>query len=192
VTNAGGRRRRPTLLALLLAFVTPSLAAQPGDPLPEMRELYYAAVERASAIDPAMERAESLRAEAAPGSELEAVLAAYAGAVTTLRAKHGHWPPSRLRHMRNGLATLDSVVAAHPALAEPRYLRLMSCYYLPAILGRTGSVREDFDALAVLLPGERGRIPAELHAAIVRFVVEHGDIPEGRRRELQSLLASSP
>lgn len=185
-------RRRTTLLALLLVLVSTPIAAQAGDPLPETRGLYYAAVERASAIDPAMERVEALRAAALPGGEMEAVLAAYAGAVTTLRAKHGSWPPSRLRHMRNGLATLDSVVAEHPALAEPRYLRLMSCFYLPAILGRKKSVREDFGALAALLPGERGRIPADLHAAIVRFVVEHGDIPDRRRRELQSLLASSP
>jgi hypothetical protein len=175
-----------------VALATPPLAAQGGGPLPEVRALYYAAVERAAAIQPAMDRVEALRAEAAPASDLAAVLAAYEGAVVTLRAKHGSWPPSRLRHMRNGLATLDSVVATHPALAEPRYLRLMSCYYLPAILGRKGSVREDFDALATLLPGERGRIPAELHAAIVRFVVEHGELPDERRRALEDLLAAAP
>lgn len=45
------------------------------------------------------------------------------------------------------------------------------------------TVRDDFRALARLLPRVRGEYPPELHAAITRFVLENGGLsPEERRR----------
>ena len=64
----------------------------------------------------------------------------------------------------------------------------MSCYYLPGFLGRTASVRSDFAALAQLLPAVRAQYPAELYAAIARFVVERGKLPAEQRRVLQDTL----
>src|SRR5690606_1683873 len=102
------------------------------------RALYLAGVEEESAVEEGLREAERLRARPAGtvAAEEGALVEAYRGALVTLRAKHGVWPPARLRHMDEGLAVLDSVVAEHPDLAEVRSLRLMSCYYLPAILGR--------------------------------------------------------
>jgi hypothetical protein len=99
------------------------------------------------------------RSRPAAGSTLAATLTAYEGALATLRAKHALWPPRKLQHLRAGLAVLDATIEAHPEHAEARYLRLMSCYYLPSILGRGGSVQEDFAALARLLPGAPGPVP---------------------------------
>lgn len=118
---------------------------------------------------------------------MRATLNAYEGALEILRAKHAFLPPSKLRHLRRGLETLDRVMTAHPKDVEARYLRLMSCFYLRGILGRKGSVREDFAALARLLPGERERYPAELYGAIARFVLEEGAPTPPQR---QALLAS--
>lgn len=168
----------------------------PGDPEPfaRLRRLYYAAVEEESAIEEAVAEIEWIGSELrpVPGSPTEALLHAYAGAVVTLRAKHGFWPPSRLRHLREGLATLDAAVQAHPEIAEIRYLRLMSCYYLPGILGRGSSVREDFAALAHLLPKVRNDYPPELYGAIVSFVLENGSISEDERTRLEAALQGSP
>ncbi|HEX2081166.1 MAG TPA: hypothetical protein VHG08_25915, partial [Longimicrobium sp.] len=121
-------------------------------------------------------------------AHVRTTLMAYAGAFTTLRAKHGTWPPDRLRHMRGGLAVLDSVITAHPDHPEARYLRLMSCYYLPRVLGRGWSVREDFAALARLLPSVRGDYPPDLYLSIARFVMEHGRPSPAQRAALQASL----
>jgi hypothetical protein len=110
----------------------------------------------------------------------------------TLRAKHGTWPPSRLRHLREGLSILDGAVAARPDEAEVRYLRLLSCYYLPGILGRGRSVREDFAALARLLPEARHDFPPELYAAMVRFVLENGGPSPPQRAALLAALEAPP
>jgi hypothetical protein len=180
-------------LPLLLAAVLSSLPtpAHGQDPLQRVRQLYWSAVHDERAIARGVQALREARAGAAvrAGSGVDAALAAYDGALTTLRAKHGSWPPARLRHLREGLAVMDAVVAAHPDHPEARYLRLMSCYYLPGFLGRGASVRDDFAALARLLPGARGEYPPELYAAITRFVLRHGNPTAGQRRALEAALA---
>jgi hypothetical protein len=124
----------------------------------------------------------------AQDANVRATLTAYEGAFTLLRAKHGVWPPDRLRHTRQGLEVLDSLIAANPNHAEARYLRLMSCYYLPRILGRGWSVRDDFAALARLLPSIRAQYPADLYQAIVQFVLQNGTPSREQRAALEASL----
>ena len=184
--------KRPLLAAAVLLLSMPFEGAAQDDGLGRVRAAYYAAVAEEAAIARGLAEIESLRASGAhrPGGDRDALLAAYRGALVTLRAKHGSWPPARLRDIRGGLAVLDSVVAAHPHHAEVRYLRLMSCYYLPGILGRGGSVREDFAALARLLPAARDRYPPELYAAVVTFVLENGRPGEAERARLEAALGA--
>ncbi|MBV9109849.1 MAG: hypothetical protein JO306_10620, partial [Gemmatimonadetes bacterium] len=149
-----------------------------------------ASVRDAQAIPKGMDEIRRIRARGtvAAGSPLDVTLTAYEGALVTLKAKHAFWPGQKLRYLREGLAILDRTIAAHPEHAEARYLRLMSCYYLPGILGRSGSVRDDFAALARLLPGVRAQYPRPLYEAIVRFVVEKGDVDPQARRALEASL----
>jgi len=156
-----------------------------------LRDLYLRSVREAAAIREGLGEIERLRASARvrEGTEVDATLDAYRGALITLRAKHAAWPPDKLRHLNRGLAVLDATVRAHPDHAEARYLRLMSCYYLPGILGRGRSVRDDFAALARLLPGVRDQYPRELYGAIARFVVDRGRLPADDVRALQATLA---
>lgn len=181
--------RRALLLAALLMTTSASAAAQaptPGE-VQGVRELYGQALESERAIPRGLAEVERLR-RGTRNPHTDATLAAYRGAFTVLRAKHGVWPPDRLRHTRNGLAVLDSVVAANPAHAEARYLRLMSCYYLPRLFGRGWSVRDDFAALARLLPSVRGDYPPDLYQAIVRFVMQNGQPSPEQRASLQASL----
>jgi len=161
------------------------------DSLVRVRQLYLEAVREESAIPRGLQAVEELRAvgETPVGSAGDAVLSAYRGAFITLRAKHGFWPPARLRHLREGLAMLDGAVAAHPDHPEIRYLRLLSCYFLPGILGRAESVREDFVALAKLLPMAADVYPPELYRTMVRFVLENGGLEPRQRGPLEATLA---
>ena len=176
-----------------MAAIAPStaFAEAGGDPLEPLRRLYLEAVEEKSAIAEGLAEIDSLRAAglAPEGGRMSGVLAAYEGALITLRAKHGFWPHDRLRHLRGGLSILDEAVHDHPGVAEIRYLRLMSCYYLPGILGRGESVQQDFDALAELLPEAREEYPPRLFDAIVSFVLENGSPTDRQRLALEAVMA---
>lgn len=183
------------VLVLAVAALPPRLpAAESGavvaaDPaLQRIREMYLAAVEDAEALAAAEREVERQLGATRAGSPRAAVLTAYSGALRTLRAKHGRWPTARLRDLQQGLEVLDGVVGANPSLVEPRYLRLMSCYYLPSLLGRGGSVREDFTALGRLLPGARDELPREVYEVIASFVLEHGALPAEPRARLERTL----
>lgn len=183
--------RRASLAAALMTVFAASAQAQAPQPgMENVRQLYLQAVTSERAIPRGLAEVQRLR-PGARDAHAEATLAAYSGAFTVLRARHGVWPPDRVRHIRGGLAVLDSVVAANPRHAEARYLRLMSCYYLPRILGRGWSVRDDFAALARLLPSVRGDYPPELYQAIVRFVMEHGQPSPEQRAALQASLGAA-
>jgi hypothetical protein len=157
------------------------------DLLGSVRKLYIAAVDGEEALDRGLAEVRIARVRAGEDARLHTTLRAYEGALITLRAKHGTWPPRRLQHLQEGLSILDEVVKIDPSNAEARYLRLMSCYYLPAILGRRGTVREDFAALATLLPAVRGDYPPSTFNAIATFVLKEG---EPNQREAAALRAS--
>lgn len=186
------------LLAMAVLLALPACAmADPSAPtepdLTALRELYLRAVQDERAIDRGLAEIERVReaADVREGSALDGTLAGYRGALVTLRAKHAFWPPQKLRHLERGLEILDGAVRAHPDHAEVRYLRLMSCYYLPGILGRQRSVREDFAALARLLPGVRGSYPPQLYGAIARFVIENGRLPDAQLQALEATLPAA-
>lgn len=182
--------RRVVLAAALLAPAHAEAQAPSPADVQGVRRLYGEALSSERAIPRGLAEVERLRAGTRDPDAL-ATLTAYRGAFTVLRAKHGVWPPDRLRHTRNGLAVLDGVIAAHPRHAEARYLRLMSCYYLPGIFGRGWSVRDDFVALARLLPSVRGDYPPDLYQAIVRFVMAHGHPSPEQRAALQAALGTA-
>lgn len=153
--------------------------------LRELREAWFAAVEEKAWIDVGLARLADLeaRADVSP-----ALTGAYRGAFDLLRSKHTLAPLRRLRHARAGLATLDAAVAAAPDQAEVRYVRLMSCYYLPFFFGRGDSVAEDFRSLGTLLPGVQGAYPTAWWEAAVRFVLQHGDLDAGQAEALERSL----
>ena len=148
--------------------------------------LYLVAVEEDSLVDVGARAVDSLRT--APGSVTPARLDGYDGAFTVLRAKHAFWPHHKLAHVRAGLGTLDTAVAAAPDDPVIRYLRLMSGFYLPGLFGRGDEVAADFAALARLLPHAGEDFPGPMLGTVTRFVLENGDIPPPRARALEALL----
>jgi hypothetical protein len=175
---------------LLLSVLTllPVTGSAQSD-IEQLRNVYLDAVQREAAIAPGLALIAGFRTAGEARQIIpETVLTAYEGAFITLRAKHGFWPVSRLRHLRDGLALMDAAVLEDPDQPEIRYLRLMSCFYLPGILGRGWSVGEDFAALARLLPDRRADYPPALYETIVRFVIEHGKLAEHDEDRLRAAL----
>lgn len=151
--------------------------------------LWVLAVEEETAVDLGLEAIARLRADLAPAAAPEdRLLRAYEGAFTVLRAKHGSWPPTRLRHLREGFALMDAAVAESPDAAPLRYIRLMSGFHLPGIFGRGDEVDADMRALIRLLPSSSETFPAGALPAVVGFTLEHGDPDPAEREALEALL----
>lgn len=178
--------------ALVAALALPALLPQMSsatapvapETLSELRALYIEAGDRREAIDDAQALIDRLQPEA----KAEPVVEAFEGAFEVVRAKYSFWPFSKLKHVRRGLPVLDRLVEDHPDDVEIRFLRLISCYYLPGIMGRKATVRADLSSLCDLLPAARGEFPQPWFTRMVSFVLGSSDIEPSSRIELQALL----
>jgi hypothetical protein len=151
-------------------------------------ELWVQGVDHEPSVEAGIAAIARIRATLGPDSAQDRLLQAYEGAFLALRAKHGTWPVARVRNLRAGFDLMDEAVAEAPRAADIRYLRLMSGFYLPGILGRGDEVDQDLSALVRLLPESRQQFPAAAFPAIVEFVLEHGDPEPDQQRELEALL----
>lgn len=164
-------------------MATTSIAQIADAPVDRLRAFFIDSVEDETAIDRAEAYLATIDVHAEP------VWEAYAALFEIMRAKHVFWPGRKMDHLNAGLPVLDRLVEALPDDVEIRYIRLMSCYYLPRFLGRGWSVDADFAALSRLLPGAQGRFPAGLYAEMLQFVYEAGDPDDATRLDLERALA---
>ena len=147
--------------------------------------LYFLSVEEREWEGRAVALADSLAALQLPEDRH---IRALGGALEVVRAKNSRWPPNKLEHLRKGLAILDGLVGEAPEDPVVRYLRLVSCYYLPFFLDRDESVGEDFGVLAAVLPEKGAVFSPPVRRAVVAFVLDKGEIGEPDRTRLEETL----
>jgi phytoene synthase len=150
--------------------------------------LWVLAVDSEDAVHAGLDAVDRLRDGEGTPPELDPLLRVYRGSFLALRAKHGSWPPARLRDVREGFALMDGAVADAPTRADVRYIRLMSGFHLPGIFGRGDEVDADLAALARLLPDAASLFPAPAYRAAVEFVLTHGDPAPDHRSRLEAAL----
>jgi phytoene synthase len=144
--------------------------------LDRLRVAYAMGVSKEPYLNQAGRDADWLEARAGGDPARLNLVRAYRGAILVAHAKHGFNLNRKLRLLEAAAPLLDSAVAAEPEGAEVRYLRLVSGYYLPFFLGRKAAVREDFAALARILPGVTGRFPPRFYLSVAGFVLDEGDL----------------
>ncbi|MEX2529628.1 MAG: hypothetical protein WD960_02560 [Gemmatimonadota bacterium] len=137
-----------------------------SDPAHGLRALYHRAVHNEELIPQADEAARDLLLRDPENH----VARAYLAALDALRAQHGPWPPSRLRHLRNAREGLDSLIEEAPTKAELRYLRLATEVHVPRFLGREETLREDRRALEGLLASGRHSLSRGTELLIREFL----------------------
>jgi phytoene synthase len=144
--------------------------------LDRLRVAYALGVSREDYLGQAGRDADWLEARAGGDRARLNLVRAYRGAILVAHAKHGFNLNRKMRLLKAAAPILDSAVAAEPEGAEVRYLRLVSGYYLPFFLGRKAAVREDFAALARILPGVTDRFPPRFYLSVAGFVRDEGDL----------------
>lgn len=155
--------------------------------LERLRLLYFLSVAEEGYLDLAELEIEALRESRAPA----AALLAFEGALEVVRGKHAFWPHDKIGHVRDGLAVLDRAVVAAPQSRDARYLRLLSCFYLPFFFGRGDTVEEDLAALARLLTRGPGTLSPASYAAVGDFVLRHARLSPPVREALAMALGGS-
>jgi hypothetical protein len=148
-----------------------------------MRILYVLGVKEKRYLADA-EKEEAWLASRARDERSARLLLGYRGALRVAYAKHGFDLNRKWEDLKAGLPMLDSAVTLSPAQPELRYLRLVSNYYLPFFMGRKARVKEDFAALAELLPDAAGDFPPKWFLNVSGFVLENGKLDESSRRNL--------
>jgi hypothetical protein len=149
----------------------------------QLRLLHALSVENEARIAQGLEAASQFEM-GVNSEEIRMVAKAYRGAFHVVIAKHAFWPNRKMDALKQGLPDLDSAVNRLPNQMEIRYLRLVSCYYLPFFLGRKWSVKEDLDALAKGLPAYKDHIPGPWFLGISEFVLKHADMDNVTRDKL--------
>lgn len=151
-----------------------SLAQEYSLELREVRDRYLA-----SAEDKSMINAADSALDALPDEIRESITGrAYAGALEVMRAKHAFWPVRKLKYVKRGLRVLDELVTERPRNAEVRYLRLISCYYLPGLFNRGESVAADFAVLSEVVTDLSGILDDDLYLDLLVFLIEKGELDQ--------------
>ena len=93
-----------------------------------------------AAVEPCIAKLEAT-VKADPSNQLAH---ATLGSAITLRSRDMGWGPAKLRTLNEGIAVMNSAVAASPDDAHVRLIRAFSLGALPAFLGRKAEARRDF------------------------------------------------
>lgn len=147
--------------------------------------LYFLSVEEKRWEGPALALADSLAALQLPDDRQ---VRALGGALEVVRAKNSRWPPNKLEHLWRGLDILDGLAEEAPEDPAVRYLRLVSCYYLPFFLDRDESVREDFGVLPTLILEKGDAFSPPIRRVVVDFVLDKGEMTDPVRTRLEDML----
>lgn len=131
---------RLVLFALLIAQAT----AAPNEQK-EIQELYRRGLQGdKAAVEQCIARLETVLARE-PQNQLARV---YLGSSYTLRSRDLGFGPKKLSTLNRGLALMDEAVAAAPEEPKVRLARALTTSALPAIFGRKGESKRDFQLLA--------------------------------------------
>lgn len=148
-----------------------------------LRALYFMSVKEKDRVKEAETLLEELRNTVPEEADEAVALEALGGALEVVQAKHARWPPNKLKHLRKGMETLDRLVEDQPEQLEVRYLRLVSCYYLPFFLKREESVAQDMAILVLHLPDRPEAFTPPVYRGVVAFLLQNGEMsPEDRAR----------
>ena len=158
------------------------------DSLERIRAMYLLSVDEGDWVDEVKDSLSALELRIPQGSEDGFTLDAYRGALEVVRAKHSRWPPNKLKHLGNGAAVLDNLVARNPGNLEVRYLRLASYLFLPFFLRRDDSVAADLGILVDELPYQASAFSPFTYRAMVRFVLDNGALEGEERTQLEGIL----
>lgn len=171
---------RPRILQLLvfIMFVIP-VSGRPDSvhgksSLEKVRRLFYQSVEAPDSINRAM----ILLSEIAWDEVREGLALTYQGALTTLKGKFAKMPLRKYRLVMDGLSLMDQGIEKSAGNIEARFVRGMTCFYLPFFFDRKQTAREDFRVIVQLMDRYYPDYPEDLIRNVIDFLLENAGLTE--------------
>lgn len=152
-----------------------------------IRHGFYDAVESHQATNRTIDFIETKYSEEFIHSE--PVLLAYYGVLKALKAKHVFSPFSKISYLRSALRILDEAAIEGACNLEVRFLRFSVLHNIPSFLGFGDRLRQDADAVFVLLViDEKYReLHPEMALNVIEFVLESELLSDEQQQELELL-----
>lgn len=142
------------------------------DQIGHARELFYKSVENAQTI----EKAISLFEDIGKTEEYKGLALTYIGALTALKGKFAFFPITKYRYVMQGLELMDQGVMKNPNNIEARFIRGMTCYYLPFLFKRKKTANGDFRMIVRLLDTEYDQYNAQIIMNVTNFLLDHAKL----------------
>lgn len=136
------------------------------------RKLFYQSVEQADSIEKAIRLFKEIQTKKAD----EGIALTYIGALTALKGKFAFLPVTKYRRVLQGLALMDRGVKTSPDDIEARFIRGMTCFYLPFFFNRKQTAREDFRHIVRRLNTEFDHYNTDMIMNVTDFLLEHAEL----------------
>ena len=164
------------LVVLILCFLSAGAAsAFEADTLKQARQLFYDSVENSKSIEKAMVLFEKIGAHPSH----EGLALTYIGALIALKGKFAFFPLTKYRRALKGIELMDAGIAKNPHQIEARFIRGMTCYYLPFFFHRKEIALNDFQILIRQLKDEYHQYDAGIVRNIIAFLLENVPMTDG-------------
>ncbi len=146
---------------------------------------FYAAVEEKDSLRIAFQQFELLR-KLDPKHTSRALV--YIGALTALKGKHSKLPWSKMKWVKRGLPIMDQAVEMAPREVEVRFIRGMTCFYLPSFFERKNQAIEDFNVIINALPDASIDTNLGVLKNALEFIRENVALSVEEKQKVDSLL----
>ena len=164
---------------LILVYCNYNFASE-SDRIIEARKLFYQSVENSKTIKKTIK----IFKEIEKNKEYEGLALTYIGALNALKGKFSFFPLSKYRHVIKGLKLMDQGIDKSPNDIEARFIRAMTCYYLPFFFKRKKTALNDFKVIITLLNSSYQRYDVQLITDVINFISENIDL---NREEIEVL-----
>jgi hypothetical protein len=102
------------------------------------------------------------------------VVLGFGAAAQGIMAKHTWSPYAKLKYLRLSAEQFEKVMAAHPQVAEVRFLRYTVQFFIPRYLNLSDNLEEDKKVfLASMLAYPKSNLDAEAIQIMRRFLLRH-------------------
>jgi hypothetical protein len=174
---------------LIKITVFPIFASEP-EKIIQGRQLFYQSVENSKTIDKAI----NLFNEIGKNKEYEGLALTYTGALTALKGKFAFFPFTKVRRVKEGLTLMDQGILLDPKNIESRFIRGMTCYYLPFFFKRKKTAQNDFRIIVQQLQTDYPKYEAQMVLNITNFLSENVELnPEEKEiiENIQNIVKSN-
>jgi hypothetical protein len=170
-TSISIRRRAIILYVFIILFVMTDNEnfASEEDKMIQARQLFYQSVENSETIEEAITQFK----EIAKNKTYEGLALTYIGALNALKGKFAFLPITKYLHVKKGLDLMDEGIAKSPGNIEARFIRGITCHYLPFFFKRKKTARHDFKIVVKQLSTDYILFDAQIVLNISDFLLEN-------------------